>query len=195
MNKSRKLVVFSLVILALCLNACSGLTQSDKLAMKTWWLEPFTDMAAGNSTEPVLLSVSVTVVPGLDTDRILTLSDKAELNHYNGARWAENLPELLTSLSERSLVSSGRFELVSALERCNLDLELHEFFAELNPSSQTTGVRVAINGRYQCGDTEAMSMRLNASIPVHDERMSGIVAAFQRALDNVMMDMLKTLST
>ena len=182
------------MVLAVSLSACSGLTQSDKPATKTWWLEPYTDLAPAESSDSVLLlNVSVTVVPGLDTDQILTLSDKAQLNSYSAARWAENLPELLSSLSERSLESSGRFEVVSALEQCNLDLELQEFFADLNPSGQTNGVRIAINGRYQCENGEVESLRLNASIPVLDESMSVIVSSFQQAMDRVMKDLLETL--
>lgn len=187
----RKLVTSSLLVLVLGLNACSGLTKSDTPAMKTWWLEPYTEMTPDKAADPVLLKVSVTVVPGLDTDRILILSDKAELTHYSGARWAENLPELLASLSKRSLESSGRFEIVSALARCDLDLEIQEFFADLSASGQTTGVRVAIKGRYKCGSVEAMSLYLDAATPVHDERVSAIVTAFQQALDSVMKDLLK----
>jgi len=193
MNISRKLFFSGLVILALGLNACSGLTKSDKPAMKTWWLEPYTEMTPANLTDPVLLNVSVTVVPGLDTDRILTLSDKAELNHFSGASWADDLPELLTSLSVRSLESSGRFEAVSALELCHLDLEIQEFFAQLDSSGQANAVRIAVAVQYQCEEADSVPLRLNASISVHDNRMSEIVAAFQQALDNVMRDLLRKL--
>jgi len=189
-------VTYSLLILVLSLNACGGLTQSNKPAMKTWWLEPYTDITpVGSAVPDLFLSVSVTVVPGLDTDRILTLSDNAELNQYSAARWAENLPELLASLTSRTLESSGRFQVVSARaanreQSCNLHLDLHEFFADLNPSGQTTGVRLAVNGRYQCGSAEAVSLRVSASIPVQSNRMDVIVAAFQRAMDTVMQEIL-----
>jgi len=194
MNKSRKLTGICLLVLAVSLSACSGLTQSDKPATKTWWLEPYTDMTPAESSDPaVLLNVSVTVVPGLDTDQVLTLSDKAELNAYSAARWAEHLPELLSSLSERSLASSGRFAVVSARAQCELQLELQAFFADLSPSGETTGVRVAIKGRYQCKGGEAELLHLDALIPVRDERMSVIVSAFQQAVDRVMKDLLGSL--
>ncbi len=150
-------------------------------------------------TDPVLLvAVSVTVVPGLDTDRILTLSNTAELNQYSGARWTDNLPELLTSLVSRTLEASGRFEVVSGgggggSEDCGLQLESREFFAQLSPSGQTTGVRVAIDGRYQCESAKSVPISANVSIPVHDDRMSVIVAAFQQALDQAMRELLEQL--
>jgi cholesterol transport system auxiliary component len=145
-----------------------------------------------------LVAISISVVPGLDTDRILTLSDDAVLNQFAAARWADNLPELVTSLVGRSLEASGRFEIVShragrGSEDCDLQLELQEFFARLSPSGQTTDVQVAIEGHFQCESDEPVPLKLNASIAVNDERMSVIVAAFQRAMDSAMKDMIEQL--
>jgi ABC-type uncharacterized transport system auxiliary subunit len=145
-----------------------------------------------------LVAISITVVPGLDTDRILTLSDDAELNQFAAARWADNLPELVTSLVSRTLEASGRFEIVSGRagggsESCELQLELQEFFAHLSSSGQTTGVQVASEGRFQCESAEPVPLKLNASIPVHDDRMSVIIAAFQQAIDSAMKDMIEQL--
>jgi len=199
MNTTNKSVVFCLLILALSVSACGGLTRSDKPATKTWWLEPYTGMTQETLSGPApLVAISVTVVPGLDTDRILTLSDDAELNHFAAARWADNLPELVTSLVSRTLEASGRFEMVSGRagggsESCELQLELQEFFARLSPSGQTTGVQIAIDGQYQCESAEPVLLKLNTSIPVHDDRMSVIVAAFQQAMNSVMKDLLEQL--
>jgi len=196
MKISKAPVVWCLLILIVSLTACSGLTRSDQPATKTWWLEPY----AGNVDEvspgaPKLVEISVTVVPGLDTDRILTLSDDAQLNQFAAARWADNLPELVESLVGRSMEASGRFEVVSIRagggpENCDLQLEVREFFANLGPSGQVNGVRVAADGYYQCESNEPLALHLSASIPVYDDRMSVIVAAFQQALDSVMKDLL-----
>ena len=199
MNTTNKFVVFCLLILALSVSACGGLTRSDKPATSTWWLEPYTGMTQETSSVPVpLVAISVTVVPGLDTDRILTLSDDAELNQFAAARWADNLPELVTSLVGRTLEASGRFEIVSgraggSSENCELQLELQEFFAYLSPSGQTTGVQVTIDGRFQCESSESVLLKLSTSIPVNDDRMSVIVAAFQQAMNSVMRDLHKQL--
>ena len=199
MNTTNKLIVFCLLILALSVSACGGMTHSDKPATNTWWLEPYTGMTQETPSESApLVAISITVVPGLDTDRILTLSDDAELNQFAAARWADNLPELVTSLVGRTLEASGRFEIVSgraggSSEKCELRLKLQEFFALLSPSSQTTDVQVAIDGRFQCESDEPVPLKLNASIPVHDDRMSVIVAAFQRAMDSAMKDMIEQL--
>ena len=195
MNTTNKFVVFCLLILALSVSACGGITRSDKQATNTWWLEPYTGMTQEVSPDSVkVVAISVTVIPGLDTDRILTLSDNAELNQFAAARWADNLPELVTSLISRSLESSGIVEIASdravgGPEKCDLQLELREFFASLNASGQTTGVQIAMDGHYQCESAKPVSLKLNASIPVHDERMSVIVAAFQQAMNSVMKDL------
>ena len=195
MKISKHFAVFCLLPAILAINACSGLTQSDRPATNTWWLEPYTDMSGLPSSDPALLvAVSVTVVPGLDTDRILTLTQKSQLNHYSGARWADNLPELLTSLVTRTIQASPRFELAAGgPEDCNLRLEVQEFFALIGSSVATTAVGVAMEGQFHCGQNKPVSLKLNASVPISDDRMSAIVAAFQQAVDGVMRDMLERL--
>lgn len=195
MKISKHFAVCCLLLATLGINACGGLTHSDKPATNTWWLEPYTDMSGAPSFDPVLMvAVSITVVPGLDTDRILTLSQKSQLKHYAGARWADNLPELLTSLVTRTIQTSPRFELAaSGPEDCDLQLEVQEFFAVIDSPAVTTAVNVALDGQFQCGQNKPVPLKLNASVPVNDDRMSAIVAAFQQAVDGVMRDMLERL--
>lgn len=199
MNVSKEIAVVCLIGLVLSVSACGGLTRSDKPATQTWWLEPYTGMAHEASAGQVpLVAVSVTAVPGLDTYRILTLSDDAQLNQYASARWTDNLPELITSLLGRSLEASGRFEVVSARngegsENCELKVELQEFFADLSSSGQTNAVRVAFNGHYQCDSADPLSVNSSTVISVNGQRMSEIVAAFQQATDIVMKDLLAQL--
>jgi ABC-type uncharacterized transport system auxiliary subunit len=196
---SEKALVLCLLLTTICLGACAGLTQSDKPAVTSWWLKPLTGEA--QTTSPDLLasvSVSVAVVPGLDTDQILTLSDDSELKPYAAARWVDNLPELTKSLVSRTLEASGSFEVVAERARavhkkCDLRLELREFFANLNSSGQTRSVQVAIHGSYQCEPEALIPIQIKASVPVHDNRMRTIVAAFQQAMNDTMKDLLKIL--
>jgi ABC-type uncharacterized transport system auxiliary subunit len=198
-NFSEKTLVLCLLLIMICLGACGGLTQSDKPAVTAWWLNPFTGVAQTENSGPVAsVSVSVAVVPGLDTDQILTLSDDSELKPYAAARWVDNLPELTTSLVSRTLEASGSFEVVAERARavhkkCDLRLELREFFAYLNSSGQTRSVQIAIHGSYQCESEALIPIQIKASVPVQDNRMRTIVAAFQQAMNNTMKDLLKTL--
>ena len=195
-NNLNKQAAFCLVAIVGVLSACGSLTRSDKPTATTWWLEPYTtSMQVVASEQPLLVTVTVTVVPGLDSDQVLTLSDKAVLKPYAGARWADHLPELVASLVGRSLEASGGFEILSdragpGSENCDLQLELSEFFAELSPTGQTSGVSVAVNGHFVCESAEALVVQSDVSIPVADERMAVIVAAFQQALNSATQDIL-----
>jgi ABC-type uncharacterized transport system auxiliary subunit len=194
MNISRIFVMFCLSTVMLFTGACTSLTQSDKPAISKWWLEPYVASSQPVPADPpVSVALLVTVVPGLDTDRILTLSGDAELGQFASARWVDNLPELLASLLERSLQATGQFVIVSesAASRpgnCLLELEFREFFADIGPGGTTSGVRIATHGRFQCGSATAVDIQSNVSKLVADERMNVIVAAFQQAMDRVTQD-------
>jgi len=199
MNSSKNYTAFFILASVCVLSACSGLTKSDNPVVTTWWLKPYTGMTQAAKPNSVLpLKLVVTTVPGLDSDQVLTLSGAAELKPYAGARWADHVPELLTSLIGRSLDASGRFEVVPARAgggsgECDLRLEVREFFADRSAGGNTTAVRVAFNGRYQCEPGTPVYIQSSASVAVADERMSVIVAAFQQALDRVTRDVLDKL--
>jgi len=201
MSSSKGYTVLFALLIAGVLAACSSLTHSDKPVVTSWWLKPYTGVAqvpVPDSVLPVALTVSV--VPGLDSDQILTLSDDAELRPYAGARWVDHARELLTSLIGRSLEASGQFEVIpthadSGSGSCDLQLELREFFADLNALGETTGVRIAIHGRFQCESASPVIVQSCASIPVSGEVMHVIVAAFQAAMDQVMQGLLTSMIT
>ncbi len=194
MNISKKPLFICLLLAAIIASACSGMNHSDRPATTTWWLNAYGEAAVVPSPDSrVKVDVAVTVVPGLDTHRILTLADNAEMNKYAAARWADSLPELTASLVSRSLEATGRFAVVSrakGVEECDLLLEVQEFYARLDSAGRTTGVQVGMQGRYLCDRQEPVLIRLRASKPVHEERMSVIVAAFQRAMDEIMKDLI-----
>lgn len=195
-NRQMKRIALSILVITWLLSACSGLTQSDKPVATTWWLEPYagtTQAVVADSVLPVV--VTLTAVPGLDTKQILTLSRDAELKPFAGARWADDSPELLRSLITRSLQASGRFDVRAYGGRgsngCELQLELQEFFAELDSNGQTTGVSVALDGRFQCDSSGVILIDSRASVPVTGTNMSSIVSAFQSAIDQVLRDILE----
>ena len=200
MTISRIGTVFLLLTISLMINACSGLTQSDKPAVTSWWLQPYTGSAlVETAASPVSIEVSVEAIPGLDTDQILALGDDAQLRPYMASRWVDYLPELFDSLITRSLEASDRFEVLSGRsndgsDQCKLHLELQEFFARMNPSGQTVGVHVAMKGYFQCDSGVSKPLHLQSSESVDDQRMQSIVAAFQRATNTVMLELLQKLN-
>jgi ABC-type uncharacterized transport system auxiliary subunit len=195
-NRQPPLIVLMIVLV---LSACSGLTQSNKPVVTSWWLQPYISSAQAAAPEPaVMVALTVKAIPGLDSDQILTLSSDARLKPYSGARWVDNAPDLLASLLARSMEADGRFEVLTersgwGAETCELQLELREFFASLNSAGSTTGVSLAFDGRYQCGSAKAIQIKSSTLVGVTEERMSVVVAAFQQALDQVTQDILKQL--
>lgn len=180
------------------ISGCGGLTQSNKPATSTWWLKPYQSNAPAKTGQGTRVSIELTVIPGLDTDRILTLSPDAELNHYAGARWADNAPELLTSIVGRSLQASGRFDVIpphsaSIPERCELQLEVQEFFVQADASGNGGEVLLMVHGRYSCASGESKPIHQRVSIPVNENRISMIVGSFQRATDALMIELLAIL--
>jgi ABC-type uncharacterized transport system auxiliary subunit len=193
-----KRAVFTCMVYSVfLLGACADLTGSDKPPVTSWWLEPYTEhgstSAAADQVIPV--TVQVTVIPGLDDDRILTLSGAGELKPYSAARWVDNLPELLTSIIGRTVEGSGRFRVVDVQSRleskpCEIQIESQAFFARLDSAGQTNAVDVAFAGYYQCENTAALQLDLNASTPIHDQHMKSIVAGFQQSTDSTMKGLL-----
>ena len=196
MNSLTKFAVYCLLASSCLLFACSSLTRSDKPAVTTWWLKPYSASPAVHVAEPQTpVTLTVTAVPGLDSDQILTLSADAELKPYAGARWAEYLPELVNSLLGRSLEATGRFEVQSEWagagpQRCDLQLQLTEFFAELDPGGLNAVVNVAAKGHFYCGSAAPVAFIADASVPVDGSRMNVVIAAFQQALDRVTKQIL-----
>jgi len=178
----------------LLLSACSGLTTSDKPVTRTWMLMPL-EQSSGSAppAEVTTIELSVVAVPGLDTDKILTLSGDAELNSFSGARWAEHTPEMLESLVARSLQGSGKFNVVTSQADCDLRVEVQEFFAYTGSTGSAIEVRIELAGQYSCRSEKPRPIHLQALIPVHDAKMSMIVAAFQEGINEVFITLMTNL--
>lgn len=195
---ARGILKAGLVLPVLAIVGCTGLTQSGKPAVNTWLLRPYEPMVTSPAGKTTVVRVTVSVVPGLDSDRILTLSGASELNHYTAARWADNLPELTASLVSRTLRKSGGFEVLSSRggsvrADCDLHLLVEKFYASLAPAGDTTAIQIAMAGRYACHGGPAEDFELTTQVPVGASRMSGIVSAFQQGVDAVMKQLLQAL--
>jgi ABC-type uncharacterized transport system auxiliary subunit len=184
--------------MVLLLGGCGGLLQSDGAPSSIWWLEPLAAPAAPSKSataRPIGLQVSV--VPGLDTDRVLTLDTRAQLSRLAGAHWAEFLPELLFSLVSRSLEEAG-WEAGAAHglheEDCLLHLEARRFWIRLDAQDQARSAEVSLAGQLRCGNQAAAPIEASASIPIPVHRMPEIVAATQQALDQTLTDLLAQLA-
>lgn len=181
------------MVCAGAMGGCSGMLTSDQPADHIYWLDA-TPLQLGEAQmkPPVDLIVAVRTVPGLDTDRILVRGPGARLNHYAGARWPDYLPEVMSALVRLSLESSGRFDRISSgspVRRDDwlLELELREFFAVVTANGTPPRVHVKLAGHLSCGPGHT-AVSTSATAPADQDKLSDIVAAFQRATDDVMID-------
>jgi ABC-type uncharacterized transport system auxiliary subunit len=143
----------------------------DDTPTRTYWLTP-TDLAPG---VPVG-EVTVVAVPGLDTARMLALDGDKQLIPYAGARWNGSIPQLVRSLAERSLGGGGE---------APLRLEVRRFFVE--QSSDSPGAATVEIVAWRRSHREAGEFIAREELA--EARLGAVVAAFQRALDQVMREL------
>lgn len=187
MLKTRFRSPVALFALALGVAACNGALESRQPAPHRWWLEPPPLTLETPAYRQATLVVTLDVVPGLDTDRVLNLSPDHRLNHFAGAHWADNAPELIGSLLRRSLNNSTAFAAVTlhhgaASKTCRLDLEVDAFHARIDAEGVAYAVEVGWQGQFECAGVRR-SVRVESSQPAQGNRMAGLVSAFQAALN------------
>lgn len=173
-------------LLLLAMAGCSGLLTSEQPPRQVYLLQPST-AAQADGARDVVLQLSIDVIPGLDTDRIVALDPDARIVPYANARWPEHLPEVLQSVLRRSLDATGRFERIESSDlaapgQWQLELELQAFHGTLDDTGVTHSVEAALVGRIACAGG-SHRLRLTGSIPVSKNRLSSVVAAHQAALD------------
>lgn len=195
----RPLVIVLAILLSLGLSACGSVLQSSQTALSTWWLSPPDPPANASGAHQGTLNVQVTVIPGLDTDRVLSLSTDAQLVPVAGARWAEFTPDLLTSLTVRSLESATAFSQVTAAQKvpedgCLLTLELREFWFSTTAQQQPQAARMAMVGHMECHPQKPhRRLAAQANRPVSSTSQAQLTAAMQSSLDEVMSQLVQQL--
>lgn len=169
---------------------CSGMLTSDQPAKQTYLLTPLearpSAAPAGGGDD---LALEIAAIPGLDTDHLLALGIDARLQPLSNARWPDHLPEVLTSVLQRSLESTGQFSSVHASDHAAdrgwmLQLEVREFYGIRDGAGNTSSVRVALAGSMTCGG-ERHPLNLHDSNPVATQQLASVVAAHQDGLDGV----------
>ena len=190
--------IILLLLASLAAAACSGILTSDEPPRQEYLLMPLAPNAPTENAAAPSLSLSVGAVPGLDTNQILALGSDARLNHYANARWADHLPEVLTSVISRSLAASGNYSNVDGASYPQdadwmVTLEAQAFYGLRDSAGETNSVQLQMAGTVRCGD-DGEPLMLEASAPVNDQRLATVVAAHQSALDEATRQLLKQLT-
>ena len=160
---SPPLVLFVFLVLA---SGCMPDLKSDLPPDRVYWLE------VPQISDPPAVDIRVSVVPGLDSDRIWILERDQRLNYYAGAYWPDNLRPLLESLLSRSLDASSTGS--------DLHVLVERFFA-LEGSS---GVPAEVVLRALL-ESEGASCRVERIASPNGDRLRDVVAGHQRVLDQL----------
>jgi ABC-type uncharacterized transport system auxiliary subunit len=191
-----KLLLLLSALAPLLLTACSGMMDSAQPAKQVYMLMPLSaSPSTATDEQKPALSISLEAVPGLDTDWVQTLGVDASLTRYANARWPDHLPEVLTSVIQRSLASSGRFSAVEQSSRAKgnawmLHLEVEKFYGLQGATGETSSVVTQIAGSIECNN-HGETFTLNDSVAVGSERLSSVVAAHQQGLNDATQQLLK----
>jgi ABC-type uncharacterized transport system auxiliary subunit len=160
------------------LSGCIPSFESTEPADRVYWLET---MAIDN---PADITLRVSVVPGLDSDRILILEQDQRLNYYASAFWPDTLQTLLQSVMARSLDAKPAGQAAAAIE-----VTLERFFAL--ESSAGDPPLVEIRARIARSEPAASICLFGQQVTSASARLRDIVAAHQALLDQLTREVNK----
>jgi ABC-type uncharacterized transport system auxiliary subunit len=165
---------------------------------RTFILTPV-DAPASPTRHEEVLRLRLRVVPGLDTDRLVTISIDAELNHFAAARWPDNLPEFSHSLMERSFnahgwLTSDQSNQADGRESCELNLQIEKFYTLIDSAGQPTSVQIQWDGLYRC-ENSLTPVRASGNVPVGQKDTNGVVRAYQQGFNLAMHSTIDQLNT
>ena len=188
------------VLALLALGGCSGLLTSRSAAPVTYVLRPaitaeVVSSAAAGSTAASTTSAArslqvqrVAAAPGYARDEILLTQPDRRLDVYAASRWPDGLPNVVERLVVDALRQDGAWSVVhDAAAPYAADLLLRvtvrRFDAEYAAAGGPPTVRVVLDATLaRRGDRAVLaSFTAEASSAAAEDRMSAIVAAFERA--------------
>jgi cholesterol transport system auxiliary component len=186
------------VALTLALSAslagCSGLLGSREPAPVTYVLRPAVASAAMPAAAAPSLQVQrVVAAPGYARDEILRTEPDRRLGQYAASRWPDALPAVVERLAVDALRQHGAWSAVhdaaapiAATQL--LRLTVRRFDAEYAALDRAPTVRVVIDATVVRRSDRALlaAFTVEASAAASEDRMSVIVAAFERAVGEAM---------
>ncbi|MGH8034010.1 MAG: ABC-type transport auxiliary lipoprotein family protein [Lysobacterales bacterium] len=194
MHKIKYLAGLSALFAWGLMTACSGVLESGKPARQVYLLHsPAVAANSGSSAPEGKVILSVHAVPGLDTDQVLVLGTDARLLPAANARWADNLPEVFTSITRRYLSDTRQFKAVhvGSLARPDewlVELELQAFYGIQGTGGATTGVELSMEIMLRCSDKRDVE-RISQRVGTSGDTLASLVAAHQQALDSAMQEL------
>jgi cholesterol transport system auxiliary component len=189
-------------LMPFALAACGGSFFQTKAAPPTMYLlsaSPAAAPAAGAGT-PIpgdLAVLKPRVRSGLDTDRIAALYPDRRLEYFADVRWSGALDQVLQELAVREFLNAAAMRNVSADSSLFqstfwLEIEVADFQAEYTGSSAAPTVHVHFLASVGKSANRQTLARFEANVEetAADNRMSAIVAAYNRAADRALAEIV-----
>ena len=180
----------------LALGGCSGLLSSRSAAPVSYVLRPAiaadavsgAAASSGPMSAPSLQVQRVAAAPGYSRDEILLTQPDRRLDVFAASRWPDALPVVVERLVVDALRQHGRWSVVHdaaapfAADQL-LRVTVRRFDAEYTSVGGPPTVRVVLDATLaRRGDRAVLAaFTVEASSAAGEERMSAIVAAFERA--------------
>jgi ABC-type uncharacterized transport system auxiliary subunit len=191
MRAQWKIVQLAAVAGTCLLTACGGLLESGKAARQVYMLQtPGAASRATSGDKAPALVLSVTAVPGMDSDLVQVLGNDAQLSPVANAHWPDNLPEVLSSITRHYLSDTEQFESVrvgkiARPDQWLLELEVVAFNGTHDASDTITGVVLQMDGLLHCHDKNRdLSIRQQSGVA--GGSLTALVAAHQQVLDSAL---------
>lgn len=186
---------------------CAGLhsnqavTQTYVLASAPAGAVTASALASGAATGSVTIQVlRPLAAPGLDTDQIALLRDGQRLDYYAASRWPAPLPDLLQTLAIDALRASGRFRAVqpdaTAFAADDvLQIEIRHCEVAYAPEgTPVVHVQLLATLGHQADRSLLASVTAESSKAVVANRMQAVVAAYQEAVDEALLQLAARLA-
>jgi cholesterol transport system auxiliary component len=185
----------ALLVLASALAACSGLHSSEPTTQVYPLLPQYAaaapTTAAGTAPAAATLAVLLpSAVPALNNGNIALLRADGALDAYASSRWPGELAEELQPLIVQAVRAAGRFASVQSesgpfASDYLLQVEIQQFAAvysgDVKTSLPTVQVRLVATLGRGADRSVLRTFAIEESVPVSSNRMSAVIAAFNRA--------------
>jgi len=130
----------------------------------------------------------------LNSDRIVVMPSRLQVQYLAGARWVDPVPDLVQSLLTESLGNTGAFRFVGRtttgpLPDYTILTEIHDFQAETTGNEAApivARVKLSLALMRESDGTIVASRRISAVEPAADVDAAQVVAAFNAATDKVL---------
>jgi ABC-type uncharacterized transport system auxiliary subunit len=176
--------------------ACTGSLFQSKATVPTVYL-----LSANLGTAPAAQAVTAAdlavlrprIRRGLESDRIAVLYPDRRLDYFADGRWSGPLDEVVQDLTVQAFRSGAVLRNVSADASAFasgywLELDVSDFQAEYSAADTAPTIRVHLTARLgSAGDRRILaSFDATAVQPAASNRLSAIVAAYEKAADGVL---------